>query len=96
MANSREFKCEVLVMIQDIEIDETHRLQVMICSWNGAKPNFEIRPRHVKNGEWRYGQAHVKLRLDMLKMVVSEELLQEGLTAMIELEGAGEVEKDEA
>lgn len=82
-----EFNCEILKMIQDDEIDERHRLQARIVSWNKGKPQFELRPLHLKEGSWRHGQHIVKCKADMLNQIIESGILVKAYEAFKEMEG---------
>jgi hypothetical protein len=83
----REYDCRVIKLIHESEIDAAHRVQVRIVSWNGGKPTFEVRPLHLKDGEWRNGQHYIKAKSsEQLQAWIDADILGKGLEALKELE----------
>ncbi len=80
-----EYNCEVLALIDDHEIDERHRLQARIVSWNNGPPVFELRPMHLKEGVWRHGQHYVKLKKEHLSQIIDDGVLVKAYEAFKEI-----------
>ena len=85
-----EFNCEILAILEDIEIDEKHRLQYRIVSWNNGTPVFEIRPLNLSKGEWRHGQHIFKAKKEILETLVKEKIFTRAVKAFKDLKGAEE------
>lgn len=81
-----KFDLEIIEVVDEQEIDEKHRLVSRIVRWNKGKPVFEIRPLHMKDGEWMNGQHILKCRLDMLQAIVQSDALKRGVEAFTEYE----------
>ena len=63
----KTYDVEVLALIDDMEIDDRHRLQArIVCG---------LRPLHLKEGTWMHGQHLIKLKPEMLEQIIDSALL---------------------